>query len=95
MGCGYNSYSCTDNGDDAMSYEVLRAIVWIVGLPIIGYLGWQAVMKLRAIRRLDAELREEEAQNPETLIFAWRSFSRNRSKTRSGKEERRPRWDFG
>lgn len=47
-----------------MSYEVFRAIVWIVGLPIIGYLGWQAVGKLRAIRRLDAELREEEAKNP-------------------------------
>jgi hypothetical protein len=47
-----------------MSYEVFRAIVWMLGLPVIVYLAWQAGGKLRAIRRRDAELREEEARNP-------------------------------
>ena len=47
-----------------MSYEVFRAIVWGLGLPIIVYLAWQVGGKLRAIRQRDAELREEEARNP-------------------------------
>lgn len=42
-------------------YEVFRLIVYLVGVPIIVYLAVQALRKVRAIRDLDARLREEEA----------------------------------
>ena len=45
-----------------MNYETFRLIVWFLGLPIIVYLTWRAAQRLKAIRRLDAELREEEAR---------------------------------
>jgi hypothetical protein len=46
-----------------VSYEVFRGIVWAVGLPIIVWLSVRAVRRIQAIRRRDAELREEEAQS--------------------------------
>lgn len=48
-------------------YEVFRLIVYLVGVPVIVYLTVQALRKVRAIRDLDARLREEEeagARNP-------------------------------
>ncbi len=45
-----------------MSYEVFRAIVWAVGLPIIVWLTVRAVRRIQAIRQRDAELREEDAR---------------------------------
>lgn len=47
-----------------ISYEVFRAIVWAVGLPIILFLLWKAIRRVRALRELDARLREEEAATP-------------------------------
>ncbi len=46
-----------------MSYEVFRAIVWTLGLPIIVWLTVRAVRRIQAIRQRDAELREEDAQS--------------------------------
>lgn len=42
-------------------------MVWIIGVPVIGFLIWRVVQRVRAIAALDARLREEEArqaQNP-------------------------------
>ncbi len=47
--------------------EILRIIVWVVGVPIIIYLIWRIIQRVREIERLDAEVRAEEeanAQNP-------------------------------
>ena len=44
-----------------MSYETFRLLVYLIGVPIIVFLVWRAIVRLRAIRQLDAELREEEA----------------------------------
>ena len=45
-----------------MNYETFRLIVWAIGLPIIVYLAVRAARRWKEIQRLDAELREEEAQ---------------------------------
>jgi hypothetical protein len=45
-----------------VSYETFRLIVWAIGLPIIVYLAVRAARRWKEIQRLDAELREEEAQ---------------------------------
>ena len=45
------------------NYEILRAVVWAVGLPIIIYLCINAVRKVQAIRVLDARLKEEAERN--------------------------------
>lgn len=50
-----------------ISYELFRLLVYVIGVPIILYLAFQAVRKVLAIRELDARLRAEEeasAQNP-------------------------------
>lgn len=45
------------------NYEILRAVVWAVGLPIIIYLCVNAARKMREIRVLDAKLKEEAERN--------------------------------
>lgn len=45
------------------NYEILRLAVWSIGLPIIVYLVWRILRRIRDIRELDARLREEEAAN--------------------------------
>lgn len=45
------------------SYETIRLIVWLVGVPIIVFLVVRALRRLRDIRELDEQLREEEARN--------------------------------
>lgn len=45
------------------NYEILRAVVWAVGLPIIVWLCVNAGRKLQAIRVLDARLKEEAERN--------------------------------
>jgi hypothetical protein len=44
-------------------YETLRFVVWTIGLPIIVFLIVRLIRQVRAIRTLDAQLREEERQN--------------------------------
>jgi hypothetical protein len=44
-------------------YETLRFVVWTIGLPIIVFLVVRLIRQVRAIRTLDAQLREEERQN--------------------------------
>ena len=44
-------------------YEILRFVVWTVGVPIIIFLVVRLIRQVRAIRTLDAQLREEEARN--------------------------------
>ncbi len=46
-----------------ITYENIRLFVWLVGVPVILFLLWNTVRRVRAIRELDARLREEEAQN--------------------------------
>lgn len=43
--------------------EVIRIIVWGVGIPIIIYLIWRIIQRVREIERLDAEVRAEEEAN--------------------------------
>ena len=43
------------------SYEIIRAVVWIVGIPIICFLLWSILRRVRAIRELDKKLLAEEA----------------------------------
>jgi hypothetical protein len=47
-----------------VSLERLSRIVLVIGIPIIVYLLVNIVRRVRAIRTLDAKLREEEARNP-------------------------------
>lgn len=44
-------------------WQIISVAVWIVGVPIIGYLLWIIVRRVREINKRIAELREEEAQN--------------------------------
>ena len=44
-------------------WQIISAIVWAVGVPIIIYLLWRIVQRKRQIDQRIAELREEEAQN--------------------------------
>lgn len=44
-------------------YETFRFFVWAIGLPVIVFLVVRLVRQVQAIRRLDAQLREEEARN--------------------------------
>ncbi len=44
-------------------YEIFRLVVWALGLPVIAYLCLNAGRKMRAIRTLDAKLKEEEERN--------------------------------
>lgn len=44
-------------------YELLRLIVWVVGLPIIAFLVVRMVRQVRDIHALDTQLREEEERN--------------------------------
>ena len=37
--------------------------MWIVGIPIICFLLWRVVCRVKDIRELDTRLRKEEAQN--------------------------------
>lgn len=54
--------------EDAMSpYEILRLVVWLVGVPVIVWLCVRAARQVAAIRKLHEELLREEAasaQNP-------------------------------
>ena len=45
------------------NYEILRLVVYLIGVPIIAYLCINAVRKVRAIRELDTRLKEEAEQN--------------------------------
>ena len=45
------------------SYEILRLVVYAVGVPIIVYLCVNAYRKMREIRVLDARLKEEAERN--------------------------------
>jgi hypothetical protein len=45
------------------NYEILRAVVWAIGLPIIIWLCLNAARKMREIRVLDAKLKEEAERN--------------------------------
>jgi hypothetical protein len=44
-------------------YETFRFVVWAIGLPVILFLVVRLIRQVRAIRKLDAQLREEEARN--------------------------------
>jgi hypothetical protein len=44
------------------TYETLRLVVWVVGVPIIVALLVSIVRRVRAIRDLDQRLRDEEEQ---------------------------------
>ena len=44
-------------------WQIISAIVWAVGVPIIIYLLWRIIQRKRQIDQRIAELREEEAQN--------------------------------
>ena len=46
-----------------MTYETLRLVVYTIGLPIIAYLLFNAVRKVRAIRTLDTRLKAEAERN--------------------------------
>lgn len=45
------------------NYEILRAVVWAIGLPIIIWLCVNAARKVQAIRVLDTRLKEEAERN--------------------------------
>jgi hypothetical protein len=45
------------------TYQLIRMLTYIIGIPIIAVLCYSIVRRLRAIRDLDAQVREEEAQN--------------------------------
>jgi|GEM_PF-4851711 hypothetical protein len=45
-------------------YQVFRLIVYAIGVPIIIALCVSIVRRLKAIKELDAQLREEAAQKP-------------------------------
>ena len=44
------------------TFDIVRIVVWVVGIPIIVCLLISIARRTRAIRELDARLREEEAQ---------------------------------
>lgn len=44
------------------TYEIIRTVVWIVGIPIIIFLILNITRRVQAIRTLDKQLRDEEAQ---------------------------------
>ena len=46
-----------------MNYATIRLVVWVIGVPIIVFLIVSIMRRVRAIRDLDARLREEEARN--------------------------------
>ena len=52
------------------TYEVVRLLVWIIGLPIIAYLLWRIIQRVREINARDAELRAEEEANAQNPYFA-------------------------
>ncbi|GAB4455269.1 MAG: hypothetical protein OHK0029_11110 [Armatimonadaceae bacterium] len=45
------------------TYPIFRAVVYLIGIPVILYLCYSIMQRLRAIKELDAKLREEAAQN--------------------------------
>ncbi|MBC8142632.1 MAG: hypothetical protein H7Y38_14470 [Armatimonadetes bacterium] len=45
------------------TYEIVRLVVYLIGVPIIVYLLWNASRKLKQIRALDAKLKAEAEQN--------------------------------
>lgn len=45
------------------TYQLVRAVTYFIGIPIIAVLCYSIVRRLQAIRELDAQVREEEAQN--------------------------------
>ena len=46
-----------------MTYETLRLIVYVIGVPTIVYLLWNAARQVRKIRAEDARLKEEAERN--------------------------------
>ena len=46
------------------TYQILRLIVYLIGVPIIVALMIRIVLRVRAIRALDARLKAEEAARP-------------------------------
>ncbi len=74
-------------------YETLRFFVWAIGLPIIVFLVVRLVRQVRAIRTLDAELREEEKRNAANpyyqmsrLYEAEKLLEKNPQKQEKGKK---------
>ncbi len=53
------------------AYEILRLVVWVIGLPIIVFLVWCIIRRVREIDRLDAVLREEEEQMAKNPYAAY------------------------
>lgn len=45
------------------TYQLVRTLTYVIGIPIIVALCISIVRRLRAIRELDAQVREEEARN--------------------------------
>jgi uncharacterized membrane-anchored protein len=45
------------------TYALVRTLTYLIGIPIITGLCISIVRRLRAIRELDAQVRQEEAQN--------------------------------
>jgi len=45
------------------AYEILRLVVWVIGLPVIVYLLVRMIRQIRDIHTLDTQLREEEERN--------------------------------
>lgn len=49
------------------AWEVIRIAIWVVGIPIIVYLIWRIILRVRQINVRIAEIRAEEeeiARNP-------------------------------
>ena len=44
-------------------WDVFRLAVWVIGVPVIVFLVWCIIQRVRAIHKLDAEVRAEEEAN--------------------------------
>lgn len=53
------------------AWTVVRFLVWVIGVPVIVYLVWCIVRRVRAIDKLDAEVRAEEEANAHNPYAAY------------------------
>nr|CAA9258835.1 hypothetical protein AVDCRST_MAG63-2389 [uncultured Armatimonadetes bacterium] len=53
------------------AWEVYRVLVWVIGIPVIVYLIWRIVQRVRDIEKLDAEVRAEEEANAHNPYAAY------------------------
>ncbi len=69
------------------NYEILRAVVWAIGLPIIIWLCINASRKMRDIRLLDAKLKAEAERNRQNPYAQMAEIMQARELLDGGKQK--------